>query len=236
MTVVDQLLWVVFPYIALTVFVLGLVWRYSSDPYGWTSKSSELLEKKWLSWGNQLLHCGFVAVFVGHVIGLLIPPDVDASASLTTANYHVVAFYGGSAAGLVAMAGLVILTVRRVGIKRVRVTSTPSDFLTLGLLLSVMTLGLYDTLVYTATVGAYDYRDTIGVWFRGLVSLSPNASVMAGVPQFFQIHVLFGLAFFLLLPFTRLVHLFSLPFHYVYRRFILFRSQRPIRGGIRALR
>ncbi len=236
MTVVAQLLWVVFPYIALTVFVVGLVWRYSSDPYGWTSKSSELLEKKWLSWGNQLFHWGLIAVFAGHVMGLLVPPEVDASAGLTTANYHAVAFYGGSAAGVVAMAGLLILTVRRLGIKRVRVTSSPSDFLTLGLLLSVMSLGLYDTMVYTATIGAYDYRDTIGLWFRGLVTLSPDPSVMAGVPQFFQVHVLFGLAFFLMLPFTRLVHLFSLPFHYAYRRFILFRTQRPLRGGVRGLR
>ena len=215
MTVVDQFLWVVLPYIALTVFVLGLVWRYYSDPNGWTSKSSELLEKRRLSWGNQLFHWGLVAVCVGHVMGLLIPPDVDASAGLTTANYHVVAFYGGSAAGLVAMAGLVILTVRRLGIKRVRVTSTPSDFLTLGLLLSVMALGLYDTLGYTAAVGAYDYRDTIGVWFRSLVTFAPDPSVMASVPQFFQIHVLFGLAIILLQPITPLLHLFSLPFQYV---------------------
>jgi nitrate reductase gamma subunit len=230
MTFADQFLWVVFPYIALTVFVVGLVWRYSSDPYGWTSKSSEVLEKRWLAWGNQLFHWGFLAVVVGHVMGLLIPPSVDASVGLTTASYHAVAFYGGSASGVVALAGLVILTLRRVGIKRVRVTSTPSDYLTLALLLGVMTLGMLDTLGYTAIVGPYDYRDTIGVWFRGLVTFAPNVAAMANVPELFQIHVLAGLVFFMLLPFTRLVHLFSLPFHYLNRRFIVFRSQQ-LRGA-----
>ena len=226
MTVVlDLFFWVGFPYIALTVFVGGLVWRYSSDPYGWTSKSSEILEKRWLAWGNVLFHYGLVGVVVGHVMGLLIPPTVDAQLGLSTGTYHAVALYGGGASGGMALAGLVILTIRRVGIKRVRVSSTPSDFLTLGLLLGVMGLGMADTVGYTVMFGPYDYRDTIGAWFRGLVTLSPDASLMASAPLSFQVHVLAGLTFFMLLPFTRLVHMFSVPFHYLNRKLIVFRSR-----------
>ena len=231
MTVLDAFLWVGFPYITLTVFVAGLVWRYSSDPYGWTSKSSELLEKKWLAWGNVLFHYGFVGVVVGHVMGLLVPPTLDAQLGLSTGSYHAVALYGGGVAGGIALAGLGILTVRRLAIPRVRVTSTPSDFLTLALLLGVMSLGMADTVGYTALFGPYDYRNSLGVWFRGLVTLSPNASLMASAPVPFQVHVLAGLTFFMLLPFTRLVHAFSLPFHYLNRKLIVFRSRHAGRAS-----
>lgn len=237
MSFVEVALWVVYPYVALTAFVVGVVWRYSSDPYGWTSKSSELLEKRWLAWGSQMFHYGFLAVVAGHVLGLLVPPNVDAALGMGPGTYHAVAFYGGGAAGAVAVAGLVILAARRLGIKRVRVASTPSDYLTLGLLLAVMGLGLFNTLLSPSLGGPYDYRDTLGTWVRGLLTLSPVAgSVMAGAPVNFQVHALFGLTFFALLPFTRLVHLFSLPFHYLARRFIVFRSQRSLQGAARGVR
>ncbi len=224
----EQFLWVIYPYIALALFAAGLVWRYETDQFGWTSKSSEILEKRWLAWGNNLFHYGFLAVFGGHVMGLLIPPSVDQSLGMSDASYHIVSYYGGAAAGIIAVAGLVILTARRIGVPRVRATSTPSDWLTLALLLGVMGLGLGDTLGYTALVGPFDYRDTIGVWFRGLITLSPSAAAMAGTPLSFQAHVLAGLTFFALFPLTRLVHMLSLPFHYLTRRFVVFRSQRSI--------
>ncbi len=233
MTLWDEVLWVAYPYVALTLFVLGVLWRYSSDPYGWTSKSSEILEKRWLAWGNQLFHYGFVAVVAGHVAGLLIPPSVDASLGLGPDTYHTVAYLGGGAAGVVAVTGLLILTARRLAIKRVRVTSTPSDFLTLALLLLVMGIGLFNTLGYTALVGPYDYRDTLGAWVRGLLTLSPNASLMASAPWNFRLHAAIGLTFFALFPFTRLVHILSLPFHYLARRFIVFRGLRREPGALR---
>lgn len=234
MTLLDQFLWVIYPYVALALFAGGLAWRYETDQYGWTSKSSEILEKRWLFWGNNLFHYGFLAVFAGHLMGLLVPSGVDHSLGMSDASYHTVSFYGGAAAGIVAVAGLGILTVRRLGVRRVRATSTPSDYLTLTLLLGVMSLGLANTLGYTALVGPYDYRDTIGVWFRGLLTLSPSAAAMAGAPVSFQVHVLAGLTFFALFPFTRLVHVVSLPFHYLARRFVVFRTQRPL-GSLRGV-
>ncbi len=226
MTLWDLFLWGAVPYIALTVFVLGVVWRYSSDPYGWTSKSSEVIEKRWLAWGSNLFHFGFLAVVVGHVMGLLVPASVVAATGMPDATYHSIALFGGGAAGVIAMAGLVILTVRRLAFRAVRATSTPSDYLTLALLLGVMSLGLYNTLGYPTLYGVYDYRDTVGAWVRGLLTLSPNVTVMSTTPVNFQVHALAGLAFFALFPFTRLVHILSLPFHYLVRRFIVFRTQR----------
>ena len=41
-------LWVIFPYIAMAVFVVGLIWRYRYDKFGWTTRSSSLYEGKLL--------------------------------------------------------------------------------------------------------------------------------------------------------------------------------------------
>lgn len=41
-----QILWGVMPYIVMTIFIGGHIYRYQHDQFGWTAKSSELLEKK----------------------------------------------------------------------------------------------------------------------------------------------------------------------------------------------
>ncbi len=229
MSAVDLLLWVALPYTVMGVFLLLLLWRYAYDQYGWTSKSSEVLEKRLLGWGSLLFHYGFLLVFGGHILGLLVPPEADDALGMSPDNYHLLAGIGGAIAGVVAVSGLVILVVRRLGVRRVRVTSTPTDYLTLAVLLTVMSIGLFNTIAYGSIFGEYDYRSSVGVWIRSLFLLAPDAGIMATAPLTYQAHALAGLAFFLILPFTRLVHLFSLPAPYLFRRPILYRSLTPLR-------
>ncbi len=48
MSALDLFLWVGLPYVALAVFVLGHVWRYRYDKFGWTTRSSQLYENRLL--------------------------------------------------------------------------------------------------------------------------------------------------------------------------------------------
>lgn len=236
MTALDVFLWGILPYIVVTVFVVGVAGRYAGDKYGWTSKSTEILEKRLLKWGSLLFHWGFVLVFGGHVLGLLVPPEVDAALGVSSERYHVLAFWGGAAAGVVALLGLGILTYRRLAYPRVRATSAVSDYLTLAVLFLVMGAGLWDTLGNTALYGAYEYRTTVGAWFRSLLLFSPDVGAIAGAPLVYRFHAIVGMVFFLVFPFTRLVHILSLPFEYLNRRFILYRSQRTLPAGTRSSR
>lgn len=220
----ELFVWGAYPYIALTIFVVGLVLRYDKDPWGWTSKSSEILEKRLLQVGSLLFHWGFLLVVAGHVMGLLIPAGVYASFGVTAESYHVLAFYGGAASGLVSVAGLIVLLIRRLLSPRIKATSGVDDFFTLAILLAVMGMGLANTLGYTLLVGPYDYRLTVGVWVRSLFLLRPDVALMASAPLSYQVHVVLGLLFFAVLPFTRLVHIFSLPLPYLRRRYIIYRS------------
>ena len=43
--------WVALPYLALGVFVVGHVWRWRYDQFGWTSRSTQLQERRMLKWG-----------------------------------------------------------------------------------------------------------------------------------------------------------------------------------------
>ncbi|MEO8850752.1 MAG: respiratory nitrate reductase subunit gamma, partial [Allobranchiibius sp.] len=106
-------LFVVFPYICLTVFVVGHFWRYRYDKFGWTTRSSQLYESRLLRIGSPLFHFGIIGVFFGHVIGLGIPESWTSAVGISETIYHVVALVGGAVAGMMTLVGMVILIYRR---------------------------------------------------------------------------------------------------------------------------
>ena len=72
-TAAELFWWVALPYLALGVFIVGHVWRWRYDQFGWTSRSTQLQERRLLKWGGPLFHYGTFAAIAGHVIGILIP-------------------------------------------------------------------------------------------------------------------------------------------------------------------
>lgn len=220
----DQFLWVVFPCLSMAVFVVAHVYRYATNPYGWTSRSSEFLEKGWLRWGSQLFHWGVIFALLGHVGGLGVPMGWYGALGITPELYHLAAIVFGGTAGVAAVAGLVILVLRRALTERLRLTSTRMDWLALALLLIVVGLGISNTLGYNLLYGSYEYRVTMGPWLRGLLTLRPDASLMVDVPITFQLHALAAFGLVGVWPFTRLVHVWSVPLAYVGRAPILVRA------------
>ena len=221
----EQFLWVIYPYLTLTVFVVGHIYRYNTDQLGWTAKSSELLEKKRLQWGSLLFHAGILAVVGGHVSGLLIPKAWFEAAHVTEQMYHMAAVYGGGPAGLMTLAGILILTVRRFGNDRVYAVSSMADLVVVLLILAEVTLGLVSTATNVFGAGNFDYRETIAPWFRGLLILQPDATFMDRVPLVFKLHVVMAFALFAIWPFTRLVHIWSMPIEYLNRPYIKYVSR-----------
>src|SRR5699024_12751829 len=66
----------IFPYIALTIMVLGSIILYEIDPFSWKSKSSQLLRSRQFVIGSVLFHVGVLVIFFGHLFGLLVPLPV----------------------------------------------------------------------------------------------------------------------------------------------------------------
>lgn len=225
MTVTEALLWVALPYVATAIFIGGLIWRYRRDQYGWTSRSTQLLESRLLAPGSILFHYGAIAAIGGHVLGILVPSSLTDALGITEAYYHIISAGAGTIASVILLAGLVILIYRRITVRRVWVTTTYLDIAAYILLTVVILLGVWDTVATNTLGGGYDYRRTVAIWFRSLAIFQPQPSLMASVPMFYQIHATSAWVLYALWPFTRLVHAFSYPFQYLGRPYILYRRR-----------
>src|SRR5690606_7672243 len=206
--------WVVFPYVTLTIMVVGLLYRYAFRQLTWAAPSTNFLEKKWLRIDSPLFRYGIIFAFIGHIMGILIPIGVYEALGISDHLYHYGAIFGGGLAGMMVVVGLVILLIRKMTIDPVRIKATFADYFSVLAVLFVAVTGTYMTIVYNLAVVAYEYRTTIGRWFRSLFFLHPRYDLMVDVPFIFKVHVLPAFALFASIPFTRLVHIFSFPIRF----------------------
>ncbi|MGW6405635.1 respiratory nitrate reductase subunit gamma [Streptomyces vinaceus] len=224
----DLLLWGVLPYVSIALLVAGTVWRARYDQFGWTTRSTQLHESRLLRIGSPLFHFGMLFVVLGHVVGLLVPKSWTDAAGLSDHAYHLLAVSTGAVAGAAAAAGIGILVYRRFRVPAVRRATPRGDHLMYTFLLGSMLLGLTATVLNsTGMTGGYNYRDGVSLWFRSLFTLTPDYHLMAGAPLAFKLHVLFGFTLFALIPYSRLVHMFSAPLKYLFRPYVVYRRRDP---------
>ena len=232
----SEFFFVVFPYICLTVFVVGHVWRYRYDKFGWTTRSSQLYENRLLRIGSPMFHFGILFVFLGHVMGLGVPESWTSAVGLSEHWYHVLAISIGAVAGFSTIVGMAILIYRRRTVGPVFSATTRMDKFMYAVLASVILLGLVNTA--GQVFADYNYREGVSVWFRGIWRGALYPQLMENAPLSFQIHGVLAMFLFALWPFTRLVHVFSAPLGYLTRPYIVYRSRddtelgshRPRRG------
>ena len=227
-------LWGILPYMMVVLLVGGLVWRYRYDQFGWTTRSSSLYESRLLRWGSPIFHFGILVVVGGHVIGLVIPAAWTAAVGITEDMYHVVALALGTVAGVTTIAGIAILIYRRRTTGPVFMATTKNDKSMYVVLALALVTGLATTLIAVFNPShESNYRETVAPWFRSLFVFQPNIEAMANAPLEFHIHTLMGMALFILWPFTRLIHAFTAPIHYLVRPYIVYRSRsgRPTATG-----
>jgi nitrate reductase gamma subunit len=223
----ENLAFVVFPYITLTTFVVGHAYRYITDAFGWNAQSSELLDKDSLRLGITVFHWGILLTLFGHAGGLLIPQTLFDAMGINGETHTEIAYYSGWAVGLAAFAGSLLLLRRRWTSTRVHATTAMNDLITLTLLVWTISTGLYNV-----AFGHYYVLDTVAPWIRGIVTLGPDPTLMREVPLSYKVHILSALALLGFSPFSRLVHIWSIPLTYFPRRYVLYRrrEERPAEG------
>ena len=229
MNVQNVFLWLIFPYICLTIFVLGHIWRYRYDKFGWTSRSSQMYESSILRWANPMFHFGILAVFFGHVMGLGIPQSWTDAVGISEGMYHFMAISVGIVAGVFTIVGLIGLLYRRRFTKAVLGATTKMDKLMYLMLAVVILTGLINT--GSGVVGDYNYREGVSVWFRSIFYFNPQPELMADAPLSFKLHGFLAIALFAVWPFTRLVHAFTAPLSYFFRPYVLYRSRDDHEGS-----
>ncbi len=233
MTATQTFLWVVLPYMSAVAFGVGMFWRYRYDAYGWTTRSSQMYESRLLRIGSPLFHFGILMALGGHILGLLVPAAWTERLGVSEHVYHLAAVSFGVVAAVMVVTGLAILIYRRRTVGRVFTVTTRMDKVMYLMLGSVVLLGVFNTVAINLLnvtgeyPGGYNYRESVAVWFRSLFLFSPDASGMIEAPPSFQLHAAMSLLLVALIPFTRLVHMFSAPIGYLSRPYLVYRSRDP---------
>ncbi|WP_193175726.1 respiratory nitrate reductase subunit gamma [Oricola nitratireducens] len=213
----NTLLYGIYPYIALVVLILGTIVRYDREPYTWRSGSSQLLRRKQLIWGSVLFHVGVLVIFFGHLIGLLTPIVIFDALGISHGAKQLLAIVAGGIAGIMAIVGATLLVHRRLFDARVRATSSASDTLIIVLLWLQLALGLLTIPVSLQHLDGHEMVRFM-TWAQGIFTFNAAASsYVAGASIIFKLHLFLGLTILLLFPFTRLVHMLSVPVRYMWR-------------------
>ncbi|MFC1777033.1 respiratory nitrate reductase subunit gamma [Pseudomonadota bacterium] len=216
MNFLNQFFFGYFPYIALGIFVVGSALRYDRDQYSWKADSSQLLSKKGMRVGSNLFHIGIIFLFFGHFFGLL-TPEWAYHPFMTAGFKQVMAMTAGGIFGAVCLIGLVMLLQRRLTNKRIRATSQPADIMILVVLLVQLILGLI-TIPFSAQHLDGSSMIALANWAQHIVTFrSGAAELIVGQAWVFKLHLFLGMGIFVLFPFTRLVHIWSVPVQYLTR-------------------
>lgn len=228
MNTLNYLLFGVYPFIAVTVMIVGSWARYDREQYTWKTGSSQMLNDKGMRLGSNLFHIGVLFIIFGHFFGLLAPESVYHYV-ITTPQKQLLAMVSGGFFGALAFIGLTILLKRRFTDARIRKSSNPSDLLVLVLLYAQLILGL---LSIGVSAGHMDgsVMVLLANWAQGIVTLQPAVAAenIAGVHIIYKLHVFLGLTLLVVFPFTRLVHIasgFAAPVKYLTRNYQIVRSK-----------
>ena len=223
-----------YPYVCLTVFLLGSLLRFDASQYTWRTGSSQLLRKRQLTWGSNLFHVGILVIFGGHAVGLLTPVVIFEALGISHTFKQLLAMTAGGIAGAACFVGITLLVHRRLFDARIRKTSSAGDIAILLMLYAQLTLGLM-----TIAVSAQHLDGTEMVkfmdWAQGIVTLHPAAAALIlDVSPIFKLHLFLGMTIFLVFPFTRLVHVWSAPVWYLGRTgYQVVRTKRRMVAGAR---
>lgn len=224
MSYFNTLLFGLYPYLAGSIFLLGSLIRFDHGQYTWRTGSSQMLTTKNMRMASNLFHVGIIVIFFGHLVGLLTPHWVYAP-FISAGAKQIVAIFIGGIAGVMCLIGGAMLAYRRLTNARVKASSSTMDSLIIVLLVVQVSLGL---LTIIPALGHLDggVMMMLGSWAQSIVFFQGGAAEhLASVGLIYKLHILVGLTIVLLFPFTRLVHVWSVPFGYVTRRYQLVRKR-----------
>jgi nitrate reductase gamma subunit len=230
----NQFLFGFFPYLCTVSFFLGSWARFDRSQFSWRTQSSQFLRRRQLVWGSNLFHIGILGLFVGHTLGLLTPPEVYHALGVTTKGKQIMSIVVGGILAALAAVGGALLIHRRLYDPRIRQTSKPTDIFILLFIYFQLLLGIIGIPVSLMNIDG-TYMLVMAEWARSILLFKPGAAqLLDGVPWIYKIHLVAGMALFLLVPFTRMVHVWSVPVWFLARPGwqIVRRNANIAKGGV----
>lgn len=216
----------VYPYIALTIAIIGTWVRFDLSQYSWKSGSTQMLRSKNMRLASNLFHVGIIVVLLGHLFGMLTPHFLY-DRFISAGNKQILAVVVGGIAGVFCWFGLGMLLWRRFTDERISHTSTFSDKLVLVLLFIQLNLGLISIFTSVKHLDGYTMMNLAG-WAQDITILRPwqAAARIEQTDLIYQLHMALGITLIAIFPFTRLIHIISAPIWYFGRRYQIVREKR----------
>lgn len=209
----ESFLFVALPYLALALCVGGSIYRARTQALTYSALSSQFLESESLVWGSLPWHVGIILILLGHVFALFCPGLWQAIVSYPPVLVSIEIL--GFALGIGCLVGLVVLLIRRVTSAKVQAVTSPVDLIVLVLLLLQVALGVGVAFQYRW--GAAWSLGTMTPYVWSLLTFQPNTSYINDLPVLAKAHIVGAWLFILLIPFSRLIHMFALPISYLFR-------------------
>jgi nitrate reductase gamma subunit len=208
-----ELAFVAAPYAAVLLVVVATTYRVRYRKFSVSSLSSQLLEREKLYWGSVPFHWGILIILLGHLMALIIPSSFTAWNSVPVRLYALE--ITGFALAAWALGGLGILLWRRFQSKRVRVVTTRMDLVVLVLIIAQVVTGMAVALFYR--FGSFWGPEVFAPYIRSLMTLDPRPELLADLAIVIRLHVFLFFVFLGIFPFTRLVHVITVPLQYIFR-------------------
>ena len=203
------------PYIALTVFLIGSIFRYKNIGFKVSSLSTQFLEGKQLFFGSQPFHWGLLVLFFGHLIAFMIPKAV------IFWNGHPVRLFILEITSLVfalaALIGLILLIKRRFSNRKIMVVTNKMDTLVYVILLVQIISGI--SIALFARWGSTWFASSLTPYLRSIFVFDPQTATAGAMPWYAQIHIISAFFMIAIIPFTRFMHFLVAPVHYIWRKY-----------------
>ena len=209
----DRLFFVALPYVALFALVVGTLYRLKRDPFSQSAQSSQFLEERKLLWGIIPFHFGVFVILALHFVVFLMPSVWQTLIANKVVLIAIEAI--GVIATLACLLGLFLLLLRRLTEGKLQRVTTSMDLFILSLLIVQVLSGLGIALGYRW--GSAWATHTLVPYVWSLLKLQPDPSYMTQMPLVVKLHVAGAWVTILLIPFSRLIHIFSLPLQYLMR-------------------
>lgn len=211
---INMFLFVIFPYICLSLMVLGVIMNMMFAGMRISSPATGFFENKKLFWGIVPWHFGILTVLTGHLAGLIFPELVLHISSSREAliTLEVLALGGGFA----ALFGVIVLFLRRLTETTLVSTSDAADYIALILLIIQVVLGISVAMAHRWGISWYASNMSGYLW--SVFTFRPSVSYVTGIPALLSAHIFVGFLLLAVLPYTRLMHLVYVPVMYLFRK------------------
>ncbi len=213
-TTYSLLLFGMFPYLALLLFFFGTIMRYRKAPFTYSSLSSQFLENQQHFWDMVSFHYGIMLLFMGHLIGFLVPRWVLAWNGRPVRLY--ILEVSALACAMLALVGLAGSMERRLVNPKARMVTSKADWIVESVLLLQILIGIYNAVFHPW--GSSWFAASMAPYLLSIFKFNPDVSYLATLPIMVKLHVLFAWLIFAMIPFTRLVHILVAPLPYLWRK------------------